>query len=159
MLQGQMLSSDVEDELLGTSMHDMMLGLWLAHLETEGQGHWKVGPRKSFTLTDVGSAAFLLGRSPDGKLFLGAGPTVGDWFLDLDWKLVLSTNLSLRLKLTYDDEELVIVIPVRPLVFNEMPGHLNEIELSTLAVEGLPPGLDYERTRTITVPYRHEGGR
>lgn len=159
MLQGQMLSSEQETELLGAPMSDMMLGLWLAHCEEQGMGHWMPGPGKAFILTDVGSSAFLLGRSPDGALFFGAGPSVGDWFLDLNWKLVLSSERSLRLKLDYDDDEFEIVIPVRPMVFDGLPKHLNKIELSTLRVEGVASGVDYERTRTITVPYRHEGGR
>ena len=142
------------------SLPELLLGLWLEHLEMEGRGVWRVSDQyREFVLNEEATVVFLLGQTPEGKLFLGAGPEIADWFLDLDWRYVMCKDSALRLCLRYEEDDFFLVVPMLPVLFTQMPQDARTIELATLDVTEEQNGVvEYERVKTREIPYHYRGG-
>ncbi|PKM47042.1 MAG: hypothetical protein CVV05_01075 [Gammaproteobacteria bacterium HGW-Gammaproteobacteria-1] len=140
-------------ELDAMSMPDATMALWLADMQVRGHGKM-VRPEPDlsmFYLNDKGISPFIVGRTEDDRLFLGVSTDVGGWFLDVGWKAVSSVAGQLILHKDMGGKAFSVVLPVKSVVFQQLPRGEGQIEISILDLQ------KRERVRTVAVPYRYQG--
>lgn len=141
------------DELDAMSMSDATMALWLADMQVRGHGKM-VQPEPNlslFYINEKGITPFTLGRTKDDRLFLGVSTDVGGWFLDVGWKAVSSVAGQLILHKEMGGQSFSVVLPLKSVVFKQMPRGEGQIEISVVDLQ------KRERVRTVAVPYRYQG--
>lgn len=154
------LALDEEQELSLYTLGEAECALWLAWMEELKMGHYAEaqGQIREFRLTQNGAENFAVGRTPEGGLFLGAAESIANWFAQMRWNLALIDvkARAIRLRFALAGEAIDLVIPVLPMVANNLP-EVSELEVATLVlVEGTDD--TYDRGHTVVVACQYMGG-
>jgi len=155
--------AEEEAELSLADMEEMQFLMWLSFLRSQQHGDFlqaESDGRTVFELNRHGAANLVLGRTESGDLYLGVAPSVGTWFPHLAWQRAIITNKAICLQVVVEGNDMELVVPLLPMVYEMLPPNLTKLELSALsfAGEASNDAQPYERVSTRVVACEHKGG-